>query len=198
MIFRRSVPPRRYRDYTRYRKRLRADFRYRCAYCLTQEHHFGGEANFNIDHHHPRRGHYARPDLENVYTNLYWTCRECNENKADHWTSPEDEAQGFRWIDPCEDWGDHDLHWKITSEGTIHWLTPIGEYTIIMLRLHRRAWLKRHWQQLYEWQQAHDELLQLLARKELPEDLAERIRTQLRFLREQLEPPILDRSRASE
>lgn len=96
MIFRRSVPPRNYRDYTRYRKLLRADFQYRCAYCLTQEHPLGGEANFSIDHHRPRRGHYARPDLENVYTNLYWTCRECNENKADHWTSPEEEAQGFR------------------------------------------------------------------------------------------------------
>lgn len=74
----------------------------------------------------------------------------------------------------------------------------MGEYTIIKLRLHRRAWLKRHWQQLYEWQQTHDELLQLLVGKELPKELAERIRTQLRFLREQLEPPVLDRSRTSE
>lgn len=198
MIFRRSDPPRRYRDYTRYRKRLRADFQHRCAYCLTHESHFGGEANFSIDHYRPRRGLYARPDLENVYTNLYWTCRECNENKADHWPRPEEEAQGFRWIDPCEAWGDHDLHWKIDSDGTIRWLTPIGEYTIIELRLHRRAWLRRHWQQLYEWRLAHEELLQLLARKELPQELAERIQTQIRFLREQIEPPPFDRSRAGE
>ena len=188
MIFRRSNPRRAYRDYTRYRQRLRADFQHRCAYCLTQEHHLGGEANFSIDHHRPRRGLYARPDLENVYTNLYWTCRECNENKADRWTSPEEEARGLQWIDPCEHWGDHDLHWEISSEGTIRWLTPVGEYTIIRLRLHRRAWLKRHWQQLREWQQAHEELLQILAHKELPEELARAYQNATAFSPRTIEP----------
>ena len=197
MIFQRSTPPRNYRDYTRYRKLLRGDFQYRCAYCLTHEASLGGEANFSIDHHRPLGGTYARPDLETVYTNLYWTCRECNENKADHWTSPEEEAQGFRWIDPCEEWGNHELHWQITPEGSINWLTPIGEYTVIRLRLHRRAWLKRHWQQLYEWQQTCDELLDLLSYKELPEELAERLRVQVRLLHRQLEPPIFDRARTN-
>ena len=37
MIFHRSIPKRRYQDYTAYRPLLRHDFQFRCAYCLTQE-----------------------------------------------------------------------------------------------------------------------------------------------------------------
>jgi 5-methylcytosine-specific restriction endonuclease McrA len=98
MIFHRSIPEYSYRDYTRYRKLLRSDFQFRCAYCLTLETHIGGEANFTIDHYRPRRGRFARPDLEAVYSNLYWICRECNENKGDDWTTPEQEAAGIRWL----------------------------------------------------------------------------------------------------
>ena len=119
MLFTRSVPKRRYRDYTRYRDLLRRDFQYRCAYCLIHEFHNGGAANFAIDHHRPMRGVYARPDLAGDYANLYWCCSECNQNKADRWPAPQQEALGFRWIDPCELWGDHDLHWQITYDGEI-------------------------------------------------------------------------------
>lgn len=159
MIFHRSILSKIYREYTRYRPQLRSDFRHRCAYCLTQEYTLGGEANFNIDHYRPRNGPYARHDLVSTYSNLYWTCRECNENKSDHWPSKELEMMGFRWIDPCEDWGDHGLHWDISADGSISWLTPIGEYTIVKLRLHRRVWLRRHWQQLYSWKHVHSELV---------------------------------------
>lgn len=92
MIFVRSVPKRLYRNYRSYRVLLRSDFRYHYAYCLTQEAFLGGEVNFAIEHYHPRNGPYARPDLENVYANLYWTCSECNGNKADQWSSPCEEV----------------------------------------------------------------------------------------------------------
>ena len=100
MLFTRSVPKRRYRDYTRYRDLLRQDFQYRCAYCLIHEFHNGGVANFAIDHHRPTGGAYARPDLADDYTNLYWCCSECNQNKADQWPSPQQATLGFGWIDP--------------------------------------------------------------------------------------------------
>lgn len=160
MLFFRSDPPA-LAHYSEYRDWLRVDFRYRCAYCLTMEGHFPQEhANFQIDHHRPRKGKYARPDLEHLYINLYWTCHVCNHRKASTWPSPAQEAAGYKWIDPCQPWGDHDLHWRISAEGDIAWLTPTGEYTVRKLRL---SSLKKHWQNLHRWQQRRENLQQRLA-----------------------------------
>lgn len=71
MVFTRSIPDRVYADYAQYRPLLRLDFRYRCAYCLLHEFYLGGEAGCEIDHHRPQNGPSARPDLINVYENLY-------------------------------------------------------------------------------------------------------------------------------
>ena len=175
MHFTRSIPPRLHRNYRSYRALLRADFRYRCAYCLTQEYYLGGDAGFAIDHHRPRRGDYARPDLENDYANLYWTCGECNQNKADTWPTPAETARGYAWIAPCEPNGDHDLHFRIAPDGVIAWLTPTGEYTVKRLMLDRRPWLKRHWRKLREWQQTRDTLATLLATREMPADVRDAV-----------------------
>ena len=125
MIFTRSLPPKTYRDYNAYRPFLRLDFRFRCAYCLRHEFFLGGEAGCCIDHHRPLRGPYARPDLATDYTNLYWCCRECNENKADTWPSPEEAARGWRLLDPCQPEDDHDLHLRVLTDGSLEALTPI-------------------------------------------------------------------------
>ena len=169
MIFIRSIPTRRYLKYTAYRPYLRSDFKYRCSYCLLHESHNGGEANFTIDHHRPRGGNHARPDLENEYTNLYWTCRECNQNKGSTWPSSEQLAAGYAWIDPCETWGDHDLHWKIDSDGEISWKSTTGEFTIKHLRLNRRSLLKRHWRNQYRWRLELDSLQELVDSSVIPE-----------------------------
>ncbi len=198
MHFVRSVPKRTYRNYRSYRALLRADFRYRCAYCLTQEYFLGGESGFAIDHYCPRNGDYARPDLENEYTNLYWTCGECNQNKADIYPSPAEEAQGYAWLDPCEPDGDHDLHWRVSPDGAIAWLTPAGEYTIKRLMLHRRDWLKRHWRKLHEWQQMRDTLVSLLATREMADDVREAVTAQLAALGDLLEPPVFHRPRRTQ
>ena len=195
MIFQRSPPVRRYRRYSSYPQLLRHDFQYRCAYCLTHEFHLGGEAAFAIDHHRPRKGLYARPDLENDYRNLYWCCAECNQNKADHWASPQEEALGFGWIDPCEVWGDHDMHWNISPEGEICWLTPRGEYTIKTLLLNRREWLKYHWNRLHTWQQRREVLINLLMQKTMTSEIRSEIEYQLQELNSSLEPPVFHRSR---
>ena len=195
MRFTRSAPPRRYRDYTRYRDLLRRDFHYRCAYCLIPEFHNGGAANFVIEHHRPVRGAYARPDLVCDYANLYWCCSECNQNKADHWPNPQQEAQGFRWIDPCEAWGDHDLHWQISSDGAIQWLTPAGEFTIRRLLLHRRETLKAYWRKLHRIAALRDRLMEALWHETLSRDLKETIAQQIAELNEFLEPPVLHRPR---
>lgn len=186
MVFIRSTPARHYRDYTRYRELLRHDFQHRCAYCLIREFHNGGSANFTIDHFRPRRGAFARPDLEAVYINLYWVCRECNENKADIWPDLREQAQGFGWIDPCEPWGDHELHWRMTPRGEVQWLTPLGEYTVTKLRLDTREDWKAHRQLELRLGQMRDSLVRALA---------EILRQQIAETDHFLNPPVFDRSR---
>jgi hypothetical protein len=137
MIFTRSIPNRLYSDYTQNRLMLRQDFRFRCAYCLRHEFFLGGEAGCCIEHHRPVRGPYARPDLIADYNNLYWCCRECNENKGDTWPTPEAYDQGWRFLDPCNAEDDHDLHLRVLGDGTLEPLTNTGRYTSNVLKLWR-------------------------------------------------------------
>ena len=97
MIFRRSPNVPQFGDYRRYRDAyLRPDFRYRCAYCLTHEFYFlqgdGGE----IDHFRPL--HAAEHDfshLKSEYSNLYWTCGQCNTEKGHVWPTEAEYASSF-------------------------------------------------------------------------------------------------------
>lgn len=194
MIFHRSVPPRLYRDHTRYRALLRRDFQYRCAYCLTHEHYLGGEAGGTIDHHRPRQGPHARPDLVSAYSNLYWTCRECNDNKSDTWPDPEDYERGLKFLDPCLPEDDHDWHWRTLPDGSLEVLTVTGEYTIEILQ----PWcaqLTYHRARLYRWQQQRDELVELLARKRMASQVRVQLEAQIMELTALLAPLVFDRPR---
>ncbi len=197
MIFRRSVPPRRYRDYTKYRSLLRNDFRYRCAYCLMHEFYLGGEAGLCVEHHRPVKGRYARPDLIAEYTNLYWCCRECNENKSDTWPPLDDYQAGVRFLDPCQIEDDHDLHWRILPDGGLEPLTLTGEYTIDVLKLWRAS-LRYHRAKQYRLQEEADTLERLLAVKELSGEQRHAVEGHLRTIREWLEPPVFDRPRGAD
>jgi len=195
MVFIRTVPPRKYADYTRYRPYLRKDFRYRCAYCLRQEGHNGGEANFCIDHHRPMRGPFGRPDLQRDYANLYYVCCECNENKADHWPTEAELQQGLRFIDPCQPGDDHDLHWRFHPDGSIQSLTNVGKYTEVILLLWRPQ--LQHWRAaMYQLQQKADEIEQVLLPLLSPEDRAE-LQNELLAIKAEIDPPVFDRPRVS-
>ena len=193
MIFRRSVPRRTYADYTRYRRLLRADFRNRCAYCLRREFFVGGEAGMAIDHHRPRNGAFARPDLSSVYENLYWCCAECNQNKGDTWPAPGDYDAGCRFIDPCRAEDDHDHHLRANADGTLTPLTPAGEYTDTHLLLWCPS-LVYHRARSFRWQGEHAALLSLLADHALPAAESARIESRLAELAEWIEPPVFDRA----
>lgn len=195
MIFHRSIPPRLYRDYTDYRPLLRHDFQYRCAYCLMHEFFLGGEAGCCIDHHRPVNGRYARPDLSADYNNLYWCCRECNENKGDIWPSPELVAQGKRFLDPCQPTDDHDLHWRLLPTGDLEPLSLPGEYTIERLKLWR-PFLKHHRAKTFLLQEENQALEQHLKAKSLNPMQRLQLEHRLESIREWLEPPVFDRPRS--
>ena len=132
MIFQRSGDIPATNDYEAYRPSLRRDFEYRCAYCLRHEFFFGGGEAGEIDHHRPR---HLFPDLIAEYSNLYWSCRKCNAVKSGKWPSKEQVERGLRFLDPCAE--DHDDHWAVQAEGALEPLSPVGEYTVVHLRLNR-------------------------------------------------------------
>jgi uncharacterized protein (TIGR02646 family) len=197
MIFQRSQPRRQYRDYARHRPQLRRDFHYRCAYCLTHEYYLGGEAGCCIDHFRPVKGAYARPDLETDYANLYWCCRECNENKADTWPSPEQEARGERFLDPCCPDDDPELHYLVLPNGSLEPLTQAGLYTIRQLKLWRPQ-LQYQRALLYGLREEETTFLRLLVEKDMNSERRELLERRLAEIRLGLEPPAFDRPHGDE
>jgi len=194
MIFYRSIPPAVYSDYRLYRPLLRHDFQFRCAYCLRHEYFLGGEAGCAIDHHQPMSGDYARPELIAEYTNLYWCCRECNENKGSSWPTPDEHALGYRFLDPCQPNDDHDRHLDVQPDGTLKVLTNAGQYTSDTLRLWR-AQLTHYRAEMLRCQIEIQEIRTRLADKNLPLARREGLDALLVQLSKWLEPPVFDRPR---
>lgn len=197
MIFTRNPPKQKYRDYTRYRPSLRRDFKNRCAYCLTHEFFVGGEAGFQIDHYRPQKGAYARPDLVAEYTNLYWSCSECNGNKGEVWPSPEDESQGFCYIDPCTPEGDHEQHWRFHRDGSLEALTDAGEYTEEKLLLWR-PFLQNRRRQQFDDQEEEQDISEKLKYKEADVERRAELERRLAEIRNRLTPPVFSRARRGE
>jgi hypothetical protein len=197
MIFHRRVPPKRFAEYSRYRPHLRLDFQYRCAYCLRHEYYLGGEAGCCIDHYRPVSGLYGRPDLVAEYDNLYWCCRECNENKGDAWPSLELYVNGYRFLDPCNSEDDHDLHMRVRADGSLELLTNAGRFTCDTLRLWR-AQLAYHRAEMFRCQEEVREVRARLAKKAIPKEQREDLDALLAALLKVLEPPVFDRPRRPE
>lgn len=122
-VIRKQTPPVRKR-YQSFKKYLRLDFSYRCAYCHVPELRCGGDAHFVVDHFRPRS---KFPELSLIYSNLYYACAACNWYKGDQLV-----------VDPCvEDFNDH---WLIGADGVAKPLTPGGRRGVRTLRLNR-PWL---------------------------------------------------------
>jgi len=131
-------PVAKYRDY---KSHLQPLFRSRCAYCISHEDVMGGYDAMEVDHFRPKQC-IEFQHLEKEWGNLYYACRRCNLHKSNHWPTSDEEADGLRFIDPCED--DPDDHLRLTrhpQNGDVCWLralTPAGQYTIEKIRLNRK------------------------------------------------------------
>lgn len=194
MHFPRSVPKRRYADYRRYRPLLRQDFLFRCAYCLRHEFFVGGEAGCSIDHHRPIAGPFARPDLAAAYENLYWCCRECNENKGVTWPTEHEHASGWRFLDPCDVADDHDIHLHIDLQGNVNPITNTGQYTSDCLKLWRDQ-LAHYRAAIIRCTNEATRIRELLRTGDIPDAYREALESLLREISIWLEPPVFNRSR---
>src|SRR3990167_10245110 len=77
-------------DYGEYRELLREDFEYSCAYCNISETELQNLRLFHIDHYKPK-GNKHFPSfaaLRNDYTNLLYSCYDCNGHKGEYWPNP--------------------------------------------------------------------------------------------------------------
>jgi uncharacterized protein (TIGR02646 family) len=135
MQFARRADTPNFANYQDYRPFLRDDFLRHCAYCTIHEDELAGEDFYEIDHHRPKS---KFPDLENVYTNLYYCCKACNKRgaKGENWPSDDLLNGGFRFFDPVAE-NAYQLHMRETASGTLKERNNVGNYSIRILRLNR-------------------------------------------------------------
>lgn len=111
-------------NYKKYRDFLRNDFRNTCGYCGKLEK--VSKNQFEIDHLVPVR---LAPERECDYTNLVYSCFNCNRKKGGKFPTENKELlnDGMKGvIDPLSD--EYDLHIQRTSEGDIIGTTELGRY----------------------------------------------------------------------
>jgi len=112
------------------RRRVEADARRRCGYCLCLVELVGME--MLVDHIRPE-SHGGKT----VRSNLWLACNKCSEFKSDH-THAEDPETGrkVRLFNPRRpDWSKH-FRW-VDGGLKIEGLTPTGRATVVRLKLNR-------------------------------------------------------------
>src|SRR5271156_2595435 len=83
----RTEQPPKYKSYKSFKPYLRREFDHTCVYCDVWESEMGGKKSFHIDHYRPKE----KPQFKQLiaeYTNLLYSCRDCNEFKDDYWPNP--------------------------------------------------------------------------------------------------------------
>ena len=128
-------------NYKEYLKDLRIDFQDICGYCgkptrVTKQ-------GFEIDHFVPKR---IDKDRINDYTNLVYSCFQCNRKKAKKWPTedanlPNDGKVGF--VDPAG--SKYDDHLERLPNGNIISKTEVGSYMIKAFSFDKRP-MSEIWQ----------------------------------------------------
>jgi hypothetical protein len=128
-----SSPPQ-YKRYQSYKRHLRVDFEYECAYCNIHENEVGGPRFFTVEHYCPKADD-KFPHLATVYSNLLYGCQVCNPFKLDDWPSDNPIADDTGYLDPCKH--DFDEHFEPHRGFRVRGLTGPGKYMVERLHLNR-------------------------------------------------------------
>lgn len=164
--------------YSKYLDILKQDFGGVCGYCGKNE--YVTKNSFEIDHFIPKK--YA-PELENDYSNLVYSCYECNRKKSSKWPSKNKQIQlvdGVGFIDPASK--EYDEHLERDAHGNIVGKTPAGQYMVCeglefdkrpMREIYKAMLLIEKKQQLRKKMQSvsADELQEYIAADQLLEQL---------------------------
>ena len=123
----RQQHPKQMKNYKSYKRYLRLEFNYACAYCELSERERGGSCNFGCDHYRPQS---LFPEFALDYNNLLYACSRCNSFKGDFWRVPKYTTMYI--LNPFE----HDID-KHINKSLPKWVprTWPGYFTIDTLRL---------------------------------------------------------------
>lgn len=159
-----------YKDYKKY---LRPDFFYACAYCTMTEAEAQG-IRFTIDHYESQS---TNPALVDDYSNLMWCCDKCNLLKSDLTPPPAARSDGKRFYRPDVD--AFEEHFRVAGR-LLHDLSQIGWFTKEFLDLNRLSLqrIRDIRRRLYECDQAVAAGLQALRDfriDQLPKELRHKV-----------------------
>lgn len=134
-----------YTNYRNYKEYLRTDFSKRCGYCDDLDYYNGGMRGYHIDHFKPKS---KFKDLENIYSNLIYSCPYCNLSKHDDWPAGKSTTNiknNKGYIDPCDS-SYSTQHFSRSKTGKIIPNTEVAKYMYRKLKLglkrHQLIWLK--------------------------------------------------------
>lgn len=129
VLKRRTQNPPVYRDYSSYKKYLRLEFDHQCAYCDIHEAEDGGSKKFHVDHYLPKS---IFPEKCCEYTNLFYSCADCNKLKGNYWASWIKKFFHEYILNPCD--YDYDAHFDRSRSAWIP-KTSVAGWNIEKLRL---------------------------------------------------------------
>lgn len=125
----RTQQPPSYKNYRSYKPFLRIEFDHRCVYCGIREAEDGGSKKFHIDHYKPKKNF---PFQSNNYSNLFYSCSDCNISKGDYWPNFFQTFLKQFILNPCD--YDFEIHYDIAQ---FNWKgkTAAARWNIDKLRL---------------------------------------------------------------
>jgi len=129
IIHKRKLFPGPYKVYKTYKKHLKIEFDGTCVYCRMPD-SLSEEKSYAVEHYRPKK---QFPALETEYSNLYYSCCDCNSHKGSFWPSKSQFGLGMFIPNPC-DYVMHE-HLRLQPEGTIKPHSLTGQWTIETLDL---------------------------------------------------------------
>lgn len=126
----RILSPGPFADYRTFKPFLRKEFQARCVYCRMLDTLSPRTNTFGADHYLPQRYH---PELATTYSNLFYSCPDCNSAKRAWPYDQKGVRVGFIVPNPC----DHAMakHLEFRADGSIEGKTRDGKATIDLLYL---------------------------------------------------------------
>ncbi len=98
IIHKRKLSPGPFKVYRTYKKYLRIEFDATCVYCRMPD-SLSERNSYAVEHYKPRN---RFPDLDTVYSNLFYSCCNCNSHKGTFWPSKDQLSLGLFIPNPCE------------------------------------------------------------------------------------------------
>ncbi|MCW8933725.1 MAG: HNH endonuclease [Gammaproteobacteria bacterium] len=133
----RKLSPGPFKNYRTYKKYLKIEFDATCVYCRMPD-SLSEEKSYAVEHYRPKS---KFPHLETAYSNLFYSCCNCNGYKGSFWPDNSQKAMGMFVPNPC----DHVMHDHLRSqaEGTIKPHSLTGQWAIELLDLNAPLQVKK-------------------------------------------------------